>query len=199
MAEQRTRVSWEDVVQSAARRVRRDGIARLDLDDVREDLGAGPGAVSYWFSDETDLLISIMGVRQRWFLDQADTRLAAVKTHREKLSALLELHIADHDMAYWIELWKLARRDERARRARQELTARYRELFARVIRAGQRAGEFEPVPPDRAALILDALTIGLSVDATVSGDERVETMRDALVSACECLLGTDMRGVDGAS
>lgn len=199
MSERRTRVSWEDAVQSAARRVRRDGIARLNLDDVGDDLGVAPGAVRYWFNDETDLLVSIMGVRQRWFLDQADTRLAAVKGHREKLNALLELCVADHDMAYWIELWKLARRDERARRARQELTGRYRELFARVIRGGQRAGEFGAVHADRAALVLDALAIGLSIDATVDGDERADAMREALVGACECLLETDLGGVGGAS
>ena len=199
MADRPTRVSWEDAVQSAARRIRRDGIARLDLDNVRDDLGAAPGAVRYWFSDETDLLVSIMGVRQRWFLDQADTRLAAVKSHREKLSALLELCVADHDMTYWIELWKLARRSERARRSRQELTSRYRELFARVIRAGQRAGEFGAVPADRAALVLVGLVVGLSVDATVGGDERADAMGDALVGACECLLEADLRGAGRAS
>jgi hypothetical protein len=140
-----------------------------------------------------------MGVRQRWFLDQADARLAAVRSHREKLSALLELCVADNDMTYWIELWKLSRRDEHARRARQELMGRYRELFARVIRAGQRAGEFGAIPADRAAMVLVGLVCGLGVNATVGGDERAVSMRDALFAACECLLEADLRDAGRAS
>ena len=192
MPEPRARVSWEEAVQSGARRIRRDGIAALDLDDVRRDLGARPGAVRYWFSDETDLLISIMQVRQRWFEDQADERTAALSSHADKLKALLDLSVADHDMTYWIELWKLGLHDEKARHARRELTRRYRDQFARVVRAGQRAGEFAPVPADQAALVLVALIAGMSVEGTVRGDQALDDIHSTLLSAAERLLGTDL-------
>ena len=192
MPERRARVSWEEAVQSGARRIRRDGIAALNLDDVRRDLGALPGAVRYWFNDETDLLISIMQVRQRWFADEADARTAALPSHADKLKALLDLSVADHDMTYWIELWKLGRHDEKARRARRELTRLYRDLFARVVRAGQRAGEFAPVPADPAALVLVALIAGISVEGTVGGDQALDDIHSTLVRTAERLLATDL-------
>ena len=68
-------------MQAAAREIGQRGIAALDLDDVAADLGVAPEAVRYWFQDETEALISIMQIRQRWFLDEADARLAALPTH----------------------------------------------------------------------------------------------------------------------
>ena len=137
---------------TAAGQIRAEGIDRLDLDEIAATLGVGPDAIRYWFNDETELLRSIMQIRQRWFLDEADARLAPLATNTEKLAALLELCVADHDVTYWIELWKLGVRNERARQARQTLAGGYRDLFARLIRAGQRSGEFaaRPAGPGRA-------------------------------------------------
>ncbi len=193
MPDARSRVRWEDVVQSAAREIGQKGIAGLDLDAVAAGLGVEPEAVRYWFTDETEVLLSIMQIRQRWFLDEADTRLAAVPTHIEKLRALIELCVADHDVTYWIELWKLGLRDERARAARQNLIGAYRDLFARLIRAGQRSGEFAPVSPDQVALVMVALVSGLAVEATVGEESKADTMSQVLTDAAERLLEVELR------
>jgi AcrR family transcriptional regulator len=196
MSDERRRIRWEDVAMTAAGRIRADGIDRLDLDEIAATLGVGPDAIRYWFNDETELLRSIMQIRQRWFLDEADTRLAPLATHTEKLAALLELCVADHDVTYWIELWKLGVRNERARQARQTLAGGYRDLFARLIRAGQRSGEFAAVPPDQVALVLVAMVVGLSVDVTVSDPEdsrgRADAMHAVLVDASQRLLEIEL-------
>ncbi len=181
---------------TAAGRIRADGIDRLELGELAESLGVGQDGIRYWFNDETELLRSIMQIRQRWFLDEADARLAPLATHTEKLAALLELCVADHDVTYWIELWKLGLRNERARQARQTLAGAYRDLFARLIRAGQRSGEFAAVPPDQVALVLVAMVVGLSVEVTVSDPEnsrgRADAMHAVLVDASQRLLEIEL-------
>jgi AcrR family transcriptional regulator len=177
---------------AAARKVRADGVAGLDLEELAVGLGVTPEAVRYWFSDEADLLISIMQIRQRWFLDQTDARLMPLDSYTEKLAALLELCVADHDVTYWIELWKLGLRDARARQARQTLRATYRDLFARLLRGGQRTGEFPAaISPDQVALVLVALVVGLSVDVTLA-PENADRMQTVLVATAERLLEVDL-------
>jgi len=191
MPESPPRVRWEDIAMAAARQIRSQGIARVDLDEIAASLEVPPEAVAYWFRDETELLISIMQIRQRWFLDQADARLAAVPDHVGKMKALIDLCVADYDVTYWIELWKLSLRNERARSARQTLRGNYRDLFARVIRAGQRSGAFAEVSPDQVALVLVSLVVGLSVEVTVGGADRAERMNTVLTEASERLLGVE--------
>jgi AcrR family transcriptional regulator len=188
MPELPPRVRWDDVVQSAARQIRTDGIARVGLADIAADLNVAPEAVTYWFTDEAEVLISVMQIRQRWFLDQADSRFAQLPTYAERLRALIDLCVADYDVTYWIELWKLGLRDGRARSARQTLRTAYRDLFARLIRGGQRSGEFAQVSPDQVALVLVSLVVGLSVDVTVSDPARAERMQAVLTEASERLL-----------
>jgi BetI-type transcriptional repressor, C-terminal len=192
MADLPRRVRWEDVAIVGAAQVRDAGIGRLDLGRVAADLQVTPEAVRYWCSDETELLLSIMKIRQRWFLDEADARLSGIASHTEKLGALVDLCVADHDVTYWIELWKLGLRDQRAREARQTLIGSYRDLFSRVIRAGQRAGEFASVSPAQVALVLVAMVTGLSVEVTVSDPSRADQMHEVLIAACERMLEVDL-------
>jgi AcrR family transcriptional regulator len=184
----RQRVPWEDAVTAAAQQIRTGGIASLDLGQIAHDLAVEREAVTYWFTDEVEVLLSVMQIRQRWFLDEADMRLGRLDTNTEKIAELLDLCVADHDVTYWIELWKVGLRDERARVARQTLVGAYRDLFARLIRAGQRSGEFAAVSPDQVALVLVAMVTGLAVDCTVGGPERADAMHEILVDATERLL-----------
>ncbi len=194
MPEPPARVPWDAVVEAAARRIREDGIGRLDLTEIAGELNVSPEAVTYWFGNETEVLISVMQIRQRWFLDQADARLAQLPTYAERMNALIELCVADYDVAYWIELWKLGLRDGRARSARQTLRGAYRDLFARLIRAGQRNGEFAQVSPDQVALVMVSLVVGLSVEVTVSDASLAERMRAILTEVSERLLDVELSG-----
>ena len=192
MAELPRRVSWEVALQSGARQIREEGIAHLDLDEIAAFLNVSPDAVRYWFSDETELLLSVMQLRQGWFLEEANSRMAPEPSYTGKLRALIDLCVADHDMSYSIELWKLGLRDERARQGRQTLAGPFRDLFARVIRAGQRNGEFASVSPDQVALVLVGMVVGLAVEVTVGEDTQADAMHAVLVGACERLLEVEL-------
>lgn len=194
MLERRPRVPWDDVLQVAAAEIRKEGIARFDLDAVAAKLNVEPEVVKYWYADKTEVLVAVMQIRQRWFLDEADSRFAQLPSYADRLKALIELCVADYDVTYWIELWKLGLRDGRARAARQTLRATYRDLFSRLIRGGQRNGEFGQVSPDQVALVLVSLVVGLSVEVTVSDPDRAERMQAILTEASERLLDVDLSG-----
>ena len=68
----------------------------------------------------------------------------------------------------------------------------YRDLFARLIRAGQRSGEFAPVSPDQVALMIVALVAGLSVEATVGDESKADAMATVLTAAAERLLEVEL-------
>lgn len=186
------RANRDEVLRAGSGLLRRRGLARLDLDDVAGTLGVEPGAVRYWFDEELDLLLAIMEVRQTWFLDQARARMAPLGSHVERLRALIELCVDDYDVTYWIELWKAALRDGRAVSARERMTGVYRDQFARTIRAGQRAGEFAPVPPDRTAAVMVALVTGLSVRATLGDEGAAERARWTLIETAERMLEVEL-------
>jgi AcrR family transcriptional regulator len=192
MAEPARRVAAVAVLRAGAEQIRDEGIARLDLDETAARLAVTPEAVHYWFPDEGELLSTLMETRQLWFLDQSDGRLARIDSQAERLRELIELCASDHDMTYWIELWKLGLRDADARAKREELASRYREVFARVIRAGQQSGEFASISPDQVALVLVDLVAGLGVEVTLSDDTDPERMRAILTTACECLLDVEL-------
>lgn len=104
-----------------------------------------------------------------------------------------EMTVVDQEATYWIELWRLARKDEAARRVRQSLSDEYRRTVASIIRAGQRTGEFGPASPDKVALVLASLLTGFSVNLTLK-DPAVtrETVLKTLVDTAERLLDAEI-------
>lgn len=191
----RERVGWAEVMQMAGTAIVERGVAELDLDELARALDAEPAAVRYWFQSETALMSALMRIRQQWFIEETWARLAPLATHSQKLRGLLEVCVADYDAGLWIELWKLALRDERACETHQRLSDAYRDMIARVIRSGQSAGEFGPASSERVALTLTALIAGLSVQATLK-DRTVDAayMLATCVAASERLLNGDLSG-----
>ena len=191
--ELRTRADWGDVLMLSAKYIREHGLAGTELEDIARELSVRPEAVRYWFADETEMLVSLLETRQRWFIDTVQTRLAPLSTQAEKMRELLEVCAYHFNATYWMELWKLGLREPRAREARQQLTDRYREMIARVVSSGQRSGEFGAVSPGQVGLVLSALVVGLNVEATLSeeaGD--VERMFRIMLLTAERLLQVDL-------
>jgi len=194
------KIGWGDVVAVGTRAIPEEGIRRLELNDVADELGVEEAAVKYWFEDIGQVLVAVMEIRKNWFLDEARARMAPFETQTERMRAFIELSAADHDAIFWIELWRLATTDESARRARQSLADSYRRIIAGMVRAGQRSGEFGPASPDKVALVLAALISGLSVNATLDDPEVTpEAMLDTLLRVTEGLLQVEGLRTSGRS
>ncbi|MDQ2676477.1 MAG: TetR family transcriptional regulator C-terminal domain-containing protein [Actinomycetota bacterium] len=186
------RVNWADVVAIAGRLLPERGIANLTLTDLAEELRADDFAVRYWFQEPGQVLIALAEIRTKWFLDEARARMASAGSQTERLREFMELAAADYEATVMIELWRLATRDEAARRARQVQADAFRRAIAGIIRAGQRSGEFGAVSPDKVGLVLAALVSGFSVSATLHDAELTpEVMLEMLLDAAERMLGVE--------
>ena len=186
------RVNWADVVAVAGRLLPEQGIAKLTLAEIAEELNTDEAAVSYWFQDAGQILVALAEIRNNWFLDEARVRMANDDSQTERLRHFIELSAADHDATVLIELWRLSERREDARKARQAQADAFRRTIAGIIRAGQRTGEFDPVSPDKVALVLAALISGFSITATLKDPAMTpEVMLATLLDAAELLLGVD--------
>ncbi len=189
-------VDRSQVMAEAVASFRDHGAGPGTLDDVASRLGAEPGAIHYWFENEIELLGALMKARQQVFLDELIIRFAELDGTGRKLRAVLELAVADHDATLWLELWRLALHDDRARQIRTELVGRYRDLVGRLIADGRDAGEFEPRSVDRATLTLIALIDGLSLQATIGArDLSPERMIELSVTLGERLVGASLEAV----
>jgi AcrR family transcriptional regulator len=186
------RVGRDAVVGAAARAIPKRGASNLTLAELAEALNVDEAAVTYWFQEPSQVLITLVEMRSNWFLDQARARMAVLETQAERLRELLEMSAADHDATFSIELWKLSLHVHAARVVRQSLADAQRRTIAAIIRAGQRTGEFGPASPDQVALVLASLISGFSVGLTL-GDEAItpEVMLDTLLDVAERLLGIE--------
>jgi hypothetical protein len=108
--------------------------------------------------------------------------------------ALLEACVPDYDWTFWIELWSLALRDERAQEFRTELDERFRNQIEGMVRAGVETGEFSVPDTRRAAITIATLIDTMALQATL-GDTTVRPnyMLDTCVTVCGTLLGAPLK------
>ena len=108
--------------------------------------------------------------------------------------ALLEACVPDYDWTFWIELWSLALRDERASALRHELDERFRNVIEEIVRDGVESGEFSVPDTRRAAITISTLIDAMALQATL-GDTTIRPnyMLDACVTVCGTLLGAPLK------
>jgi AcrR family transcriptional regulator len=181
----------EDLIAAAARVFAAMGFDRATVDDVAEAAGYTKGAVYSNFASKTDLMLALISQRIAVQTEVAETAFAG-ETLDEGLRRLGRA-TADPDTTgrEWLmlvaEFITYAMRDERARIA---LAAQYelaRSLSASMIAEKYaEAGTTPPLPPRDIAIIIEALGVGIGVQALLD-PENVST--DLQVVAVQRLLG----------
>ena len=76
---------------------------------------------------------------ERW---EAAIREAPYENATDRVMHLLQACVPDYDWTFWIELWSLALRDERAAALREELDQNFRALIEELVHGGVESGEF---------------------------------------------------------
>ena len=114
---------------------------------------------------------------------------ASPESPSERVLALLEACVPDYDWTFWIELWSLALRDERAGALRARARRALPRLIEEIVRDGVEAGEFSVPDTRRAAITISALIDAMALQATL-GDTTIRPnyMLDACVTVCGTLL-----------
>ncbi len=111
-----------------------------------------------------------------------------------RLLALIETCVVDYDWTFWIELWSVALRDERAKDLREQLDAAFRAQIAELVEEGRAAGEFDGAEPGCSAVAIATLIDALAVEATL-GDDTVSPnfMFGASASFASRLVGAELK------
>lgn len=152
------------IVAAAARIGIDEGLERITLRHVAEQVGVRPGLINHYFP-EAEALVADAFVqttrteREMLFAHEADdsalTRIAAL------LSRAFAPQSAEMSRL-WLNARNLSRYNEALRHAVSEEETANRTLLTRLILSGIEAGEFRSERPDESALLililLDALT-----------------------------------------
>ena len=180
------------LLDAAEELIRAEGADAWSLAELAEAAGLDLDAVQAEFEDEWEAFCQVIRRDEERF--EAVILSTAGESPSERIIALFEACVPDFDWSFWIELWSLAVRDERASELRSELDERFRDLIEEMIRDGVEAGEFA-VPDTRvAAITLATLIDAMALQATL-GDTTIRPnyMLDACVTVSGALLGAPLK------
>jgi AcrR family transcriptional regulator len=159
------------IVQATIRCLARDGYAALTMKRIAAEAGVSPGILHYYFRDKRAILARATATVVADLDRRVATEARGARDARGRLRALLRacLRVALESRDFWavfIELWGEALHDRDLARLNRRAYARARRFLARSVARGTAAGAFRPVSPDEAAVVILALTDGLSLQLT---------------------------------
>jgi AcrR family transcriptional regulator len=172
--------------------IRQDGADGWALSQLAERAGVGLELVQAEFETEWDAFCQVMRRDEERF--EAVILESSAETAGGRILAVLEACVPDYDWTFWIELWSLALRDERASALRLELDERFRDVIEEIVSDGVEAGEFSVSDTRTAAITITTLLDAMALQATL-GDTTVRPnyMLDACVTVCATLLGAPLK------
>ena len=181
----------EGLLDAAEGLIRDEGADGWSLPQLAERAGLALEVVQAEFESEWEVFSSVIR-RDEWRFEvqacQGGTGRAG-----DRLVSFIEACVPGYDETYWIELWSLALRDERARALREELDEHFRDLIEEIVRSGVESGEFTVPDPRIAAITIASLVDSMSLQATL-GDATVRPnyMLDACVAVSGTLVGAKL-------
>jgi AcrR family transcriptional regulator len=180
------------LLDAAEALIRADGADGWTLSELAEQAGVELNAVEAEFESEWKAFCHVIRRDEERF--EGVIRPSAAQGPSARILALLEACVPEYDWTFWIELWSLALRDERASALRSELDERFRDLIEEIVRDGVEAGEFSVPDTRRAAITITTLIDTMALQATL-GDTTIRPnyMLDACVTVCGALLGAPLK------
>jgi AcrR family transcriptional regulator len=168
--------------------IRDEGADGWSLAELAERVGFEPEAVQAEFETEWQVFCEAMRRDEEQF--EVVILKALPKSPSERILALLEACVPNYDWTFWIELWSLALRDERASKLREELDQNFRALIEELVRGGVESGEFAVEDMRSVVISIATLIDTMALQATL-GDTTIRPnyMLDACVSVTGTLLG----------
>ncbi len=164
----------EDMLLAAAQLITERGFSDTRIADVARRVGASPALVIYYFGTKDRLLTEALRFSEKSFYAAVDEMLGHTASARERLETLVRLTCVPQGddqipgaWGLWFELWATAFRVDEVGRDRIELDQRWREMIARIIEAGQAAGEIGQVDAEDFAVTFSALLDGLSIQVAL--------------------------------
>jgi AcrR family transcriptional regulator len=184
--------SADPILDAAETLLKTRGAEDWTLADLAQASGVPEETVRSQFATEWHVFEGVVrrdDARFEQLLERASAESAG-----DRVVALFETLVPEYDWTFWIELWSIALRDERAAELRAELDARFYDVVEAIILEGVESGEFT-VPCVRTAAVTIATMIdSMSTQATL-GDTTVRPnyALNAGVTVASALLGAPLR------
>ena len=180
------------LLDAAEELIREEGADGWTLAELAQRAGMELAAVQVEFETEWEAFCLVTRRDEERFEDVVFQE--GPESPTERILALLEACVPDYDWTFWIELWSLALRDERASKLRSELDDRFRGLIEAMVRDGVEAGEFSVPDVRGAAITIATLIDAMALQATLRDTTiRPNYMLDACVTVSGALLGVSLK------
>ena len=161
------------------------GLADTRVADIAERAGTSSALILYYFATKDRLLAEALAFYEERFYAEITEELHRLDRASDQLVRLIELSCSQgsageeswvDEWVLWPDMWARALRDQDVARDRETMDRRWRETIEEIVRAGQRAGEFERTDPGGFALRLAGLIDGLAIQV-IMGDPEVPARR----------------------
>jgi AcrR family transcriptional regulator len=176
-------VRRDQMLAAAATLIAERGFSETRIADVAKRVGASPALVIYYFGTKDSLLTEALRWSESTFYAATEEMLRSTKSLRRRLEKLVEWTLVPDqqpvltsDWGLWFDLWAQAFRHPEVKKDRAELDAQWRDLIARVVRAGVEADEIGKVDVETFSImwgsLLDGLVVQVALDDPVVDAER---------------------------
>ena len=172
-AGKRVRLSPEqraaEIVRSATRIARTDGLGALSVRAIAEAASVTPGLVTHYFSLDELVARAYTSLASEEY-EQMRGLFEDLAGPVEKLDAVLDSSLSEEYAAVtfvWVESWAVARRNSYLRSALREQARVWHQLVHEIVEEGLRRGDFRVASPHETAWQILALIDGTSAHAAM--------------------------------
>ena len=169
-----------------------EGLERLTLRRVAEELGVVPGLVNHYFPVADDLVAAGFGfaaaAERESILRGIDPQAPPLAQIRYIMAHLLD-DSADATSLLWLDAWQATRNRPQLRNEVAAQMRGWQDAMISVIRRGVTAGAFGVTDPRRTAVRIMALIDGFSVQAAMRSQIVYDAVRDLVFETVARELG----------
>jgi AcrR family transcriptional regulator len=181
-----------EFLEAAWRLISEHGYHAVRIADIARACGTSSGAVHYYFPTKQDVLNAALLHCVESAFERQSGELRSVDSAHERLLRLIDMQLpADgrvrDEWLVWLQFWAETALRPELRSIHNDFYARWREAVVRIVRRGQRQGQFRAdTDAEQLALGLTALTDGLAIQVlTGAPGVTPERMRGVLLDFIE--------------
>jgi AcrR family transcriptional regulator len=165
-------VRRDQMLMAASHLIAERGFSETRIADVAERVGASSALIIYYFKTKDSLLTEALRWSERSFYSAVEEMLQQTPALKDRIENLVTacLPVAGEtpdDWGLWFDLWAQAFRHPEVKKDRVALDKQWRELIARVVRAGIANGDIDELDVEAFTVMWAALLDGLVVQVAL--------------------------------
>ncbi|MEU6323412.1 TetR/AcrR family transcriptional regulator [Streptomyces sp. NPDC047009] len=181
-----------EFLEAAWKLISEQGYHAVRIADIARACGTSSGAVHYYFPTKQDVLSAALLHCVESAFERQSAELKAVDSAHERLLKLIDMQLPAQgrvrdEWLVWLQFWAETALRPELRTIHNDFYARWREAVVRIIRRGQRQGQFRAdADAEQLALGITALTDGLAIQVLTEAPQvTADRMRGVLLDFIE--------------